>query len=215
MLTPYPAEWFRRQDETDDEQFYLPARLVVHIDDGAIAALSELLGRVLPVGGAYLDLMSSWRSHLPAGLSPQSVTGLGMNAAEMADNPQLTSYVVQNLNRNPALPFPDATFDAALCTVSIQYLIKPLDVFREVGRVLRPGAPFVVSFSNRCFPTKAVAAWLAGGDAQHVALVKDYFDRSGIWGQVETFEKHGGWLAGDPLYALWAQRRSPSEEAAP
>src|SRR5206468_8610791 len=140
-------------DESDDRQFYELARKVVHIDDAAIAALGRLYGDVLPGGGRLLDLMSSWRSHLPPGLAAE-VVGLGLNAEEMADNPQLSRHVVHDINDTPRLPFVDEEFDGAMCAVSIQYVTHPLRLFREVRRVLRPGGPFVVSFSNRCFFTK-------------------------------------------------------------
>jgi SAM-dependent methyltransferase len=133
---------------------------------------------VLPAGGRILDLMSSWRSHLPDGLGP--VTGLGMNAAELADNPQLHEFVIHDLNKEPVLPFADASFDGVGCAVSVQYLIHPVEVFTEVRRVLVPGGPVVVSFSNRCFPTKAVAVWMAGSNNDHRALVRGYLTEAGF-----------------------------------
>jgi SAM-dependent methyltransferase len=148
--------------------------------------------------------MSSWRSHLPAELRPSEVVGLGLNAEEMADNPQLTRAVVHDLNRDPRLPFADEEFDGAMCAVSIQYVVHPLRVFRELHRVLRPGAPFVVSFSNRCFPTKAVAVWLSMTDAQHRTLVRSYFDAAGGWTDIEDDERVPAG-DGDPLYAVWAR----------
>jgi SAM-dependent methyltransferase len=151
--------------------------------------------------------MSSWRSHLPEGVRFREVVGLGLNAEEMADNPQLTSAIVHDVNRDPRLPFGDEAFDGAMCAASIQYLTDPLAVFREVRRVLRPGAPFVVSFSNRCFPTKAVAVWLGTTDPQHVALVRAYFEAAGGWVEV-TEEDRSPRDDGDPLYAVWARSRS-------
>src|SRR5205814_8800918 len=145
---------FERDDDAPDDRFYALARKVVHIDDGAIAALQRLYAEVLPAGGALLDLMSSWRSHLPAGVAAGEVVGLGLNAEEMADNPQLTKSVVHDVDREPRLPFGDEAFDGAMCAVSIQYVIDPVRLLREVRRVLRPGASFVVSFSNRCFPSQ-------------------------------------------------------------
>jgi SAM-dependent methyltransferase len=198
---PFPREYFARQDESDDSIFYVPPRKVVHIDDGAISAVTALLKEVLPPGGVYLDLMSSWRSHLPDALNPTRVVGLGMNAAEMVDNPQLDKHVVHNLNRDPALPFEDAAFDGAFCTVSVQYLIHPVEVFAEVNRVLKPGAPFVVSFSNRCFPNKAVAVWLGTTDNQHLALVTQYFEESGGWRGITATARTG---THDPLFAVHA-----------
>ena len=199
-----PTEYFRRYDEQADEQFYLFPRLVVHIDDQAIRTLTALLAKLLPPGGTYLDLMSSWRSHLPDELKPTRVVGLGMNATEMEENPQLDAYVVHNLNENPTLSLPTAEFDAAICTVSVQYMTRPLETFREVNRILKPGGIFVVSFSNRCFSTKAVAAWLASTDEQHVELVEYYFSAAGQWSTPET-AKHTPRHA-DPLYAVWARK---------
>ncbi len=147
--------------------------------------------------------MSSWRSHLPhAGLG--HVTGLGMNAAEMADNPQLDTWLVHNLNREPRLPFDDASFDAVVCAVSVQYLVEPVAVFTDVGRVLVPGGPLVVSFSNRCFPTKAVAIWLANGDEIHRALVRGYLEQAGFAGVVDERRPSSD----DPLFVVWGSAHS-------
>jgi SAM-dependent methyltransferase len=155
---------------------------VVHIESGAIEALRRFYAQVVPRGAHVLDLMSSWRSHLPDGLG--RAEGLGMNTAEMADNPQLDAFVVHDLNQDPALPYPDRGFDAVLCAVSVQYLVHPVEVFTDVRRVLTPGGVVVVSFSNRCFPTKAVAAWLHGDDADHCVLVRGYLQAAGFSGVV-------------------------------
>jgi SAM-dependent methyltransferase len=199
-----PAPWYHRADERDDREFYAMPRMVAHIDDDAIAATRALYAEILPPQADVLDLMSSRYSHLP---EPREryvhrVVGLGMNAAEMAANPQLDEYLVHDLNRDPRLPFPDATFDAVLCAVSIQYLQQPVAVFADVARVLRPGGLAAITFSNRCFPTKAVAAWLQSTDEQHLTLVHDYLAASGFTDIIGTLRTpHGG----DPLYAVTAR----------
>ena len=147
---------FRREDEAPDEDFYAEPRLVTHIDEQAIAAVRQLYREYLPADGTVLDLMSSWVSHLPAEVAYSRVVGLGMNRTELAANPRLDGFVVHDLNRDPRLPFADAEFDAAAICVSIQYLTRPVAVLRDLGRVLVAGGPLVISFSNRCFPTKAV-----------------------------------------------------------
>jgi SAM-dependent methyltransferase len=205
LTEPFPPAAYAREDESPDARFYDVPRKVVHIDDGAIAALGRLYAQLLPPGGQLLDLMSSWRSHLPAGFRAGEVVGLGLNAEEMADNPQLARHVVHDVNREARLPFDDAVFDGATCAVSIQYATHPVRLFREVRRVLRPGAPFVASFSNRCFPTKAVAVWLSTTDAQHVQLVQTYFEASAGWTEASAEERSPG-PDGDPLYAVWARR---------
>lgn len=151
--------------------------------------------------------MSSWRSHLPEDLLLGDVVGLGMNAEEMAENPQLTRSIVHDVNRDPRLPFGADEFDGAVCAVSIQYMTDPLSVFREVHRVLRPGAPFVLSFSNRCFPTKAVAVWLGTTDRQHVELVVSYFEAAARWVDITDEDRSPG-EDGDPLYVVWARTTS-------
>jgi SAM-dependent methyltransferase len=197
----YPPDAYEREDESPDMRFYAVPRKVVHLDDGAIAALGRLYAEVLPAGGRLLDLMSSWRSHLPAGGPGREVVGLGLNADEMGDNPQLTRAIVHDVNREPALPFADGEFEGAMCAVSIQYVLHPLRLLREVRRVLRPGAPFVVSFSNRCFPTKAVGVWLGTTDEQHLLLVRSYFEQAGGWSDVTAEDRSPGG-GGDPLYAV-------------
>ena len=175
-----PQSYFERYDETEDEQIYAPPRLVTHIDDAAISAVTTLYRELFPAGGAILDLMSSWVSHLPPEVEYRRVVGLGMNQVELDANPRLHERIVQNLNRDARLPFDDAEFDGAAICVSVQYLTEPVAVFREVARVLRPGAPLVVTFSNRCFPTKAVAIWQALDGAQQAELVRLYLKRAGF-----------------------------------
>ena len=190
----------RRLDESPDARFYAAPRYVTHIDDAAIAAVTRLYGETIPAGGDVLDLMSSWISHLPGDVEYGRVAGLGMNAAELARNPRLTERAVHDLNADPTLPYADASFDAAVCCVSIDYLARPVEACREVARVLRPGGPFIVTFSNRLFPTKAVAAWLHATDAGRVRIAADYLRAAGF-AEITTEDRSppGG---GDPMYAV-------------
>lgn len=196
---------FRRIDESPDELFYGEPRLVTHIDDAAIAAVTQLYRELLPRDGEILDLMSSWVSHLPPEVPYRHVVGLGMNAQELAANPRLDASVVHNLNAEPQLPFEDNSFDAATICVSIDYLTQPVAVLRDVARVLRPGGALVITFSNRCFPTKAVAAWHMTDDAGHLALVEDWLREAGGWVGIRSLDRSPG-RRGDPLYAVVAER---------
>jgi len=202
-LEPIPEQYFRRQDESSDFAFYQAPRLVAHIDDAAIRALGGFFRGIIPEGADVLDLMSAYLTHLPPDVRARCrrVAGLGMNDTEMAANGQLTDHVVHSLNDGPILPYPDAMFDAALCTVSVQYLLHPAAIFAEVRRVLRPQSPFVVSFSNRCFPTKATQLWLGADDARHVALVKLYFERGGFV-DVEAHDLSPSPGRSDPLFIV-------------
>jgi SAM-dependent methyltransferase len=207
MAQAMPADFFRRIDESDDPLFYNFPRFVVHIDDWAIATIGGIFAERLPKGGMLLDLMSSWRSHLPPSLSPAGVVGLGLNRAEMEDNPALTEVTVHDVNREPRLPFAEERFDGAILTVSVQYLTRPVEVFADVGRVLRKGAPFVVSFSNRMFPTKAVLVWQRASEEQRVELVRRYFADSAMFEGVEAIERRCATAYADPVFAVIGKRR--------
>ena len=204
-----PEEAFRRTDETPDEEFYRTPRLVTHIDEGAIAAVTQLYRELFPFGGEILDLMSSWVSHLPPEVEYRRVIGLGMNEVELRRNDRLDSYIVQNLNTNPLLPLGSGEFDGAGICVSIDYLTRPVEVLREVGRVLKPGAPLVVTFSNRCFPTKAVEIWHRLDDAGHTRLVEDYFREAGNFVDVRSLDRSPRRLFSDPLYAVVGKSKGP------
>ncbi len=197
------ANEFSRYDEAPDEEFYRTPRFVAHIDDGAIAAVTQLYREFFPAGGQILDLMTSHLSHLPPDATYSSVVGLGMNRTELERNPRLSSFEVQNLNRNGVLPFADASFDASGCCVSIDYLTGPVQILREVGRVLKPGAPLVITFSNRCFPSKAVKAWLESDDFEHIRLILGWLEQAGNWTEVQSLNRSPA--RGDPLYAVVAR----------
>lgn len=195
---------FERIDPAPDPLFYREPRFVEHIDGGAIAAVTQLYRERFPAGGDVLDLMSSWVSHLPPEIAYARVTGLGMNAAELARNPRLTARCVHDLNAEPLLPLETAAFDAAGVCVSIQYLTRPVEVLADTARVLRPGAPLVITFSNRCFPTKAIAIWQALDARGHAALIVNYLRDAGGWDDIAALDRSSG--RGDPLYAIVARR---------
>lgn len=203
-LDDLPRAAFRRQDETPDENFYRQPRFVTHIDNGAIDAVTQLYREFLPAGGRILDLMSSWISHLPPEVPYRQVVGLGLNAAELECNARLSGHVVQNLNATPQLPFADDSFDAAGLTVSVDYLTDPVAVLRDLGRVVVSGGPVVISFSNRCFPSKAVAIWHQLSSAGQLDLVAGYLRSAGNWGDIQQLDRspQHGRRGGDPLFAV-------------
>lgn len=210
---PFKPHYFERADNAADAEFYAEPRLVVHLDDAARAALTAWYAGLLTPGDRVLDLMSSWVSHLPCAPALGHVAGLGMNAPELAANPRLDVALVHDLNAQPLLPFADAGFDACLIAVSVQYLTRPVAVFAEIARVLRPGGVCAVSFSNRCFPTKAVALWRTFGAAGHGWLVQEYFRRANAttpgFAPPEFIDLSPNIsLTGDPLYAVSARRLS-------
>lgn len=214
MSSDFKPEFFRRLDDSEDEAFYSTPRFVVHIDEGAISKVGEIYAQLLPQGGAILDLMSSWRTHLTEHVRPSRVVGLGLNRDEMEDNPQLTEVVVHNVNANPRLPFEDAQFDGAIMTVSVQYLTNPLRTFRDVGRVLKPGAPFILTFSNRMFPTKAVAIWQHLDERDRVGLVGRYFSDSGAFENLSVIDKSAPTQPhSDPIWAVVGYRRAQTPTA--
>jgi SAM-dependent methyltransferase/FKBP-type peptidyl-prolyl cis-trans isomerase 2 len=208
---------FDRKDVRPDERFYDSPRFVQHIDDTAIEMVRNTYGRFLSGGMRVLDLMSSWQSHIPANVTLESLSGLGLNMEELKRNRQLTDFTVQNLNVNKILPYANNTFDAVLNTVSVEYLTDPIAIFTEVARVLRPGGHFIVTFSNRWFPPKAVKIWEELHDFERMGLVSEYFMRSGGFTNVNTYSIRGlprphkdkyypDLIYSDPVYAVWGQK---------
>jgi SAM-dependent methyltransferase len=203
-MSSLPRDLFRRLDESPDEGFYRKPRLVTHIDDATIAALTRVYRELVPAGASVLDLMSSWVSHLPPEVDYGRVVGLGMNRVELAENPRLTSFLVHDLNRCPELPFADATFDAVLNAVSIQYLTSPVEVFASVGRVLRPGGVHLVATSHRMFPTKAVAAWHSLEAGDRMRLIAAYFGLAGGFEAPRLIDRSP--RGADPLWVVVGRR---------
>jgi SAM-dependent methyltransferase len=205
---------FGRRDENEDAVFYDRARLVNHIDDTAIGVVSRLYGRLIRPGSDVLDLMSSWTSHLPPELELNSLTVLGMNAEELQANPRAAERRVHDLNLKPVLPFADRLFDAVVCTVSVEYLTRPFEVFADVARLLKPGGLFIHAFSNRWFPPKVIRVWPELHEFERMGLVLEYFLKSGQYNQLETYSMRGlprpesdryyGQMPyADPVYAVW------------
>lgn len=200
----FPPGFFDRSDETADTTFYASPRLVTHIDDHAIAEVGRLYSE-LGVHGDVLDLMGSWVSHFRT--PPRHLRVLGMNRVELDANVLAAERMVHDLNADPRLPLPDLSVDDVVCCVSVDYLVHPVEVFRDVARVLRPGGRFVCTFSNRVFPTKAIRGWLNADDAQRCAIVAAYFRQSLAFDEPTVERRTPPGHGGDPLYAVWASRR--------
>ncbi|MBF1989066.1 class I SAM-dependent methyltransferase [Fischerella thermalis] len=203
-------------DADDDKQFYSFPRFVTHVDEGFIQQLTDLYRDRLQPNTRILDMMSSWVSHLPEEMQFAHVEGHGLNAEELAHNPRLNHYFVQDLNENPRLPLPDQEFDAVLNCVSVQYLQYPEAVFSEIYRVLKPGGIAIISFSNRMFYQKAIQAWRDTSEATRIELVKGYFNSVPGFTTPEVIARQSNipaflqWLGaggGDPFYAVIARRQ--------
>jgi SAM-dependent methyltransferase/FKBP-type peptidyl-prolyl cis-trans isomerase 2 len=208
---------FERTDESADERFYRLPRFVNHLDDQAIELIGALYGSQLKPGMRVLDLMSSWVSHLPPDLKPLELTGLGMNRSELTANERLDRAVVHDLNQNPTLPFDSGYFDAVICTVSVEYMTRPFEVFEEISRILKAEGTFIVTFSNRWFPPKVVRIWQELHDFERMGLVLEYFMNAGRFTALETlsirgyprpiYDRHFPELQlADPVYAVWGRK---------
>jgi SAM-dependent methyltransferase len=161
--------------------------------------------------------MAGWDSHIPSTVHPQRTVGLGLNRHELSRNKALTDRVCHDLNENPRLPFPDNTFDAVLNVVSVDYMTRPLEVFAEVGRILKPAGLFLVIFSNRMFEQKAVKIWRESGEQERVILVEEFFNQAGIFTKPQVFVSKGRPrpkddkyahlnIPSDPIYAVYAEK---------
>lgn len=196
---------FRRMDEAPDDQFYRIPRFTSHIDQGAIDAVTALYKEYFRENTDILDLMSSFFSHLPEEIRYNRVVGLGMNEREMARNKQLDEWVIHNLNENPALPFQGNTFDACAICVSIDYLIDPVAVLTDTGRVLKQNAPLIITYSNRYFESKATAAWLHLSDEQRAYMIKSFLEEADCFNDITLVDCSPEF--GDPLYAAIAKTK--------
>jgi SAM-dependent methyltransferase len=208
---------YQRLDSAPDHEFYAEPRMVQHIDSEAASWIRRLHREVLPRFGRVLDLMSSWISHLDWESTSLSVSGLGMNANELDANVRLTERVVQDLNISPVLPWGENHFDAVICSLSIEYLMDPVAILRDIRRVLRPGGIFVITFSNRWFPTKAIAVWSELHEFERMGLVLEWFHAAGGYRDLGTWSLGGlrrpasdpyaprlPWA--DPVYAVWGMK---------
>ncbi|KAK4749593.1 hypothetical protein SAY87_027042 [Trapa incisa] len=209
---PFKDEDFQRFDESPDSLFYEDPRFVTHVDDPAIRALTKYYLNVLPPsstsGVSILDMCSSWVSHYPTGYKQERIVGMGMNEDELKRNPILTEYIVQDLNANPNLPFEDNSFDVITNVVSVDYLTRPLDVFKEMSRILKPGGQAIMSFSNRCFWTKAISIWTSTGDTDHVMIVGAYFHYAGGFEPPQAVDISPNPGRSDPMYIVYSKKLS-------
>ena len=203
---PFSPQDFQREDESNDDNFYSQPRLVTHIDDFAINALTKYYKKTITPNSNVLDICSSWISHYPTDIKYNKVSGVGMNKFELSQNKQLTDYVVQDLNKNPMLPYPDNTYDFVTCVVSADYLNRPLEVFSEIRRVLKPGGKAIISQSNRCFPTKVINIWLQTNDLQHVYIIGAYFHYSRGFKPPVSYDISPYPGRSDPMFIIQAEK---------
>ena len=157
---PFRETDFLRSDSNDDAWFYEVPRLVYHMDEPAVASLTQYYRKSIASKSDILDICSSFVSHFPLefGSSMKSISAMGMNDLELKFNSQVTEgYQTKDLNEDPKLPYPNKSFDVVTCVVSMEYLTQPVEILKEVHRVLRPGGKIIVSQSNHCFPSKTIA----------------------------------------------------------
>jgi len=222
MSPIFAKDAFSRLDESDDTQFYSTDRFVSHLDSLALETVEKLIGElIVEQNPVILDLMAGWDSHIPGGLEPSRVVGLGLNRNELSENKALSEIVIHDLNKDPILPFPNNTFDAVLNTVSVDYMTNPVQVFQEVGRILKPGGLFLVIFSNRMFPEKAVRVWKESSEDERILLVEDFFKEASLFEKASVFLSKGKprpendkyshlGIPSDPIYAIYADKRGGS-----
>ena len=215
----FGTDAFSRLDESDDLEFYSRDRFVGHLDSLALSTVEKLIGTlVVEESPAILDLMAGWDSHIPENLRASEVVGLGLNENELMKNKALSEAVIHDLNKDPHLPFPDNRFDVVINTVSVDYMTKPAEVSKEVGRVLKPGGLLLIIFSNRMFSEKAVKVWRDAGEDERVLLVEDFFREAGVFEKPSVFLSKGKprpkddkyahlGIPSDPIYAVYADKK--------
>ncbi len=215
-LDYYSAQDFARDDDNADEIFYEKPRFVEHLDSLALSTVEDLFVRLIPKNSRILDLMAGPNSHLRAEINAREIIGLGLNQEELKANSALTGHVLHDVNANPKLPFEDDSFNAVVNTVSVDYMVKPVELFRDVARILAPKGIFIVVFSNRMFPPKAVGIWKRTTESERTDLVKKYFSAAELFYIDGYFESKGHprpsddkyyslGIPSDPIYAVWGK----------
>jgi SAM-dependent methyltransferase len=204
MGAPFPPDFFDRADRTPDREFFARARDVQHMDATAERAVGDLY-EDLEIDGRVLDLFAGWASHFT--VEPDELVGLGPNAELLDANGALSDRVVQDLNDDTALPFEDGRFDDVVCSSGVNYFTRPLELFADVARVLRPGGRLVCTFTGRCFRERAIHGWLATDEGGHVRIVRRYFDLTPAFGPAESDLRTSLAGTGDALWAVWASTR--------
>ena len=223
----YNHDAFSRLDENNDSFFYRKERFVNHLDETALNTVEHLIGSlVMEKNPVILDLMAGWDSHIPDSIKPERLVALGLNGRELETNSAVTEALIHDLNKDPALPFQENTFDAVICTASVDYLTNPVEVFKEVQRILKPGGVFIVIFSNRIFPQKAVKVWREADDNERLILVNEFFNAAGGFERPGEFVSRGRprpvndkysptGIASDPVYAVFAEKRGGDPSRSP
>lgn len=218
-------EDFKRLDEMDDAIYYAIERPGPHLDSLALNTVERVIKELIvedePV---ILDLMAGIDSHIPDSIKVREVVGLGLNDSELKKNGRLSSYRVHDLNREPRLPFAEDTFDVVINTVSVDYMTQPFVIFEEVSRILKPGGLFLVIFSDRYFPEKAVKVWKQGSEEERILFVEEFFRRTPGFEKLRLFISKG-WprpkgdrysdlgIPSDPVYVLYSEKAGKPEGA--
>ncbi len=213
----FTQENFKRKDGEDDSVFYSKPRFVHHLDSYARESITGLYRKIIGRGSEVLDLMASWNSHLSEDMDLKKLAVLGLNLEELAQNSMATEKSVQNLNTDKILPYNDNSFEAVICSASVEYLTDPVAIFKEVNRILRSGAVFVLTFSNRWFPPKAVNIWTEMHEFERLGFVLEIFRKAGNFTDLHTYSRRGlprpeddpHWeeMASDPVYAVWGTKK--------
>ncbi len=183
LLQDKPTDFFQgmpflRKINEDDVVFYQAISSTPPVDRAAIEQLQQFYQQNLSTDQTILELMSGTDSYIPQSIKPVNITGLALKEDDLKANKDLSQYQLHDLNQQPDLPFNDQQFDTVLCSFGIEYLIHPVEIFKQVARVLKPGGQFLVSFSNRFFDKKVIALWDDIHEFERMGLVLEYFRQS-------------------------------------
>lgn len=200
MADKFPDWAFQGANDSPDTVFNSEPRRLIHLDEPSLNSITQLYGELLPDGGAILDLLSSSKSHLPNDIKHRKVCGLGMNAKGMSAHDLLEEFVVHNVDSYKRRPLTDGRFDAAIMTISGQYLTCPVELFPEVGQTLKSKRAFIVRCSRRNFPTRTVYIWQVPDLARRHSFIEAYFRDASYFVDRNPDESQ------DPVHSIWALR---------
>jgi SAM-dependent methyltransferase len=112
----------------------------------ALEALLPRTGdRLIEIGAGFGRLADEYGGYLNVVLLDLSGVQLAAARERIGDEPRYVTVEGDALH----LPFPDASFDAAVCVRLIHHFDDPRAAIAEMARVLRPGAVLILESSNK------------------------------------------------------------------
>lgn len=96
---------------------------------------------------------------------------------------------------------PEGIYDAAICTLSMEYMTEPIETLKRIAEHLQPGSPIVIGFTNHFDEKLAIDGWIDMHDFERMGLVLEYLRQAGLDDAAKTYSMRNDWRPkDDPLF---------------